>query len=83
MKFGIATLSLGSFEHHTLAKKIEAASKCGYDEIELFDLDWFNYRDTYAIEHNLPKSTCEGDNTSIVAATALGELVKSYGMKIR
>ena len=36
---GIASLSLGSFEHHSLPAKLEAASRAGFSNIELFDLD--------------------------------------------
>lgn len=79
---GIASLSLGSFEHHSLPSKLAAASHAGFQNIELFDLDWWSYRDTYAVAHALPPSTRDGDATSLAAASALGALVKSYGMSI-
>ena len=79
---GIASLSLGSFEHHTLPAKLAAAAHAGFSNIELFDLDWWAFRDSYAKEHNLPASTRDGDSTSLFAAGALGALVQSFGMTI-
>ncbi|KAI5474599.1 hypothetical protein MNV49_002753 [Pseudohyphozyma bogoriensis] len=79
---GIASLSLGSFEHHSLPAKLAAAAAAGFDNIELFDNDWFEYRDSYAKAHSLPPSTHEGDATSLIAAGALGELFKSFGLAV-
>ncbi|KAL8280296.1 hypothetical protein RQP46_007213 [Phenoliferia psychrophenolica] len=79
---GIASLSLGSFEHHSLPSKLAAAAHAGFSNIELFDLDWWSYRDSYATEHSLPPSTHDGDATSLAAASALGSLVQSYGLSI-
>ncbi|ORY88667.1 xylose isomerase-like protein [Leucosporidium creatinivorum] len=79
---GIASLSLGSFEHHSLPAKLEAASKAGFHNIELFDLDWWAFRDSYAQVHGLPPSTQDGDSTSRFAAAALATLVQSFGMEI-
>lgn len=79
---GIASLSLGSFEHHSLPAKLEAAAKAGFDNIELFDNDWWAFRDSYAQQHNLPPSTQDGDTTSRFAAAALASLVQSFGLEI-
>lgn len=79
---GIASLSLGSFEHHSLPSKISAAAKAGFNNIELFDNDWWSYRDSYAAAHGLPPSLHDGDSTSIIAAGELGALVQSFGMSI-
>ncbi|KAK4047288.1 hypothetical protein OIO90_006249 [Microbotryomycetes sp. JL221] len=79
---GIASLSLGSFVHHSLPSKLEAASDAGFDSIELFDQDWWDFRDSYAVAHGLPKSQRDGDSTSRFAAAALGDLVRSFGLEI-
>ncbi|KAK4705458.1 hypothetical protein P7C70_g750, partial [Phenoliferia sp. Uapishka_3] len=79
---GIASLSLGSFEHHSLPSKLLAAAQAGFSNIELFDLDWWSFRDSYAKDHNLPPSTRDGDSTSLFAAAALGALVQSFGLSI-
>ncbi|KAM0754726.1 xylose isomerase-like protein [Meredithblackwellia eburnea MCA 4105] len=81
-ELGIASLSLGSFEHHSLPSKLAAASRAGFASIELFDLDWWAFRDSYAKEQNLPPSTKDGDATSMAAAVALGALVQSFGLTI-
>ena len=79
---GIASLSLGSFEHHSLPSKLAAAAHAGFSNIELFDLDWWSFRDSYAREHNLVPSLRDGDATSLVAASALSVLVESFGLSI-
>ncbi len=71
------TLSLGSFEHHSMETKFKAAKEAGFANVELFDNDWFDWRDNFAKQHNLPPST-DGDDTSHRAARALTELAKKY-----
>ncbi|KAM0787156.1 hypothetical protein ACM66B_006407 [Microbotryomycetes sp. NB124-2] len=79
---GIASLSLGSFEHHSLPDKLAAAADAGFESIELFDNDWWDFRDSYAAAHGLPKCQHDGDSVSRFAAAALGDLVKSFGLEI-
>ncbi|SCZ96381.1 BZ3500_MvSof-1268-A1-R1_Chr8-2g10157 [Microbotryum saponariae] len=79
---GIASLSLGSFEHHTLPSKIAAAAQAGFQHIELFDNDWAAFCDSWSEAQGLPKSTRDGDSTSRFAAAALADLVRSYGLRI-
>lgn len=82
IEFGIATLSLGSNQHHSLVTKLEAAAAAGFRSVELFDEDWFAFRDQYAREKGLAPCACEGDNTSLAAALALGDIVESLGLRI-
>lgn len=79
---GIASLSLGSFEHHSLPSKLKAAADAGFDSIELFDQDWWDFCRSYAEVHDLPPSKQDGDSTSKFAAAALHDLVESFGMSI-
>jgi 4-hydroxyphenylpyruvate dioxygenase len=74
------TLSLGSFEHHSIESKFAAAKEAGFANVELFDNDWFDWRDSFAKRHNLPPST-DGDDTSHKAARALADLVKTYSLE--
>lgn len=79
---GIASLSLGSFEHHSLPTKLEAAAQAGFQSIELFEADWWSFRDSYAATHDLPACQQDGDSTSRFAAAALATLVESFGLEI-
>jgi sugar phosphate isomerase/epimerase len=78
-EFGIATLSLGNWREHTLTPRLEAASKAGFKWIDLFDECWAAYLE----EHGLPGDQLwEPTEENLRVARKLGDLVKSYGMKI-
>ena len=63
-----------------MADKLAAAKKAGFANVELFDNDWYAFRDAYAKEHSLPAST-DGDDTSLKAARALTELAHEHGLE--
>lgn len=76
---GIATLSLGSCNHHLLEPRLRAAAKAGYKVIDLFDNDWA----AYLGEHGLDPNACWSPTPeNIAVATKLGKLVKDLGMEI-
>lgn len=79
---GIASVSLGSCEHHRLEDKIRAAALAGFASIELFDLDWQRYRDEYARAHGYDLPCEEGGAASRAAARLLGDLCREEGIKI-
>ncbi|KAE8154102.1 xylose isomerase-like protein [Aspergillus avenaceus] len=76
---GIATLSLGTWRHHTLQSRLEAAARAGYKWIDLFDECWAAYLEEHGLPGNSPWEPT-ADNLSV--ARKLGELVTSLGMKI-
>lgn len=77
--FGIATLSLGNWREHTLAPRLEAAAKAGYQWIDLFDECWA----AYLVENGLSgKHLWEPTPDNLRVARQLGDLVKSLGMRI-
>ncbi|GAA5861672.1 hypothetical protein JCM1840_005227 [Sporobolomyces johnsonii] len=79
---GIASLSLGTADAgHSLPSKLVAAARAGFTSLELFDLDWQNYRDAFAREHSLPLPATEGDSTSKAAASELGRLAREQGIE--
>ncbi|CEQ40791.1 SPOSA6832_02449 [Sporobolomyces salmonicolor] len=79
---GIASLSLGAADAgHTLPSKLIAAARAGFTSLELFDLDWQNYRDAFARERSLPLPATEGDPTSKAAAGELGRLAREHGIE--
>ncbi|GAA6063998.1 hypothetical protein JCM10212_000152 [Sporobolomyces blumeae] len=79
---GIATLSLGSCDAgHSIASKLEAAVRSGFTSVELFDNDWYSYRDSFAKEHGYPLPACEGDEASKAAARELGDLARRIGVE--
>lgn len=79
---GIATLSLGSCDAgHTLEAKLEAAAATGFNSVELFDNDWYNYRDAFAKERGYPLPAEEGDLASREAAKELGNLAKRLNLR--
>lgn len=78
-EFGIATLSLGNWREHRLQPRLEAASKAGYQAIDLFDECWAAYLE----EHGLPGDRLwENTAANLRVARKLGHLVKSFGMRI-
>jgi 4-hydroxyphenylpyruvate dioxygenase len=77
--FGIATLSLGSHQHHTLADRLCASSKAGFTHIDLFDEDWAAYLASHQLDPSLP---WEPTAANLRAAQQLGDLVKALGMQI-
>ncbi|KWU43128.1 xylose isomerase-like protein, partial [Rhodotorula sp. JG-1b] len=79
---GIATLSLGSCEHHALADKIRAAAEAGFSSVELFDLDWEHYRDSYARSNGYALPCEEGDAASRAAAHELAKVCRDEGVEI-
>ncbi|GAA5988551.1 hypothetical protein JCM10908_003618 [Rhodotorula pacifica] len=79
---GIATLSLGTCEHHSLEDKIHAAAEAGFASIELFDLDWQQYRDSYARSNGYTMPCEEGDAASRAAAHALAQVCRNEGVEI-
>ncbi|KAJ5724278.1 hypothetical protein N7488_002313 [Penicillium malachiteum] len=77
--FGIATLSLGNWRHHTLTPRLEAAAKAGYQWIDLFDECWA----AYLVENGLPGDQLwEPTPDNLRVARQLGDFVKSLGMRI-
>ncbi|GAA5819936.1 hypothetical protein JCM11491_006156 [Sporobolomyces phaffii] len=79
---GIATLSLGSCDAgHSLCDKLEAAVEAGFNSVELFDNDWYDYRDNYARERGYPLPAEEGDLASREAAKELGQLAQRLGIQ--
>lgn len=80
-ELGIASLSLGFCTHHSLPAKLAAASEAGFASLELFDLDWQDYRDEYCKAHNHALPAKEGDSGSIAAAASLGQLARQHGVK--
>lgn len=79
---GIATLSLGSCEHHALEDKIRAAVEAGFSSVELFDLDWEHYRDSYARSNGYALPCEEGDAASRAAAHELATVCREEGVEI-
>ncbi|GAA5948058.1 hypothetical protein JCM3775_007301 [Rhodotorula graminis] len=79
---GIASLSLGSCDHHPLARKVAAAAEHGFTSIELFDLDWQHFRDAHAREHGFDTPCVEGDEASISAAHALAAILHRHGVEV-
>ncbi|GJN94679.1 hypothetical protein Rhopal_007770-T1 [Rhodotorula paludigena] len=79
---GIASLSLGACDHHSLADKLAAASEHGFSSIELFDLDWQHFRDDYARTNGYGLPCSEGDAASVAAAHELARLCREYGVGI-
>ncbi|GAA5838132.1 hypothetical protein JCM11251_004720 [Rhodosporidiobolus azoricus] len=81
-ELGIASLSLGSCSAgHSLPSKLAAAAEAGFSSLELFDLDWQDYRDSYAAQHGYPTPCTEGDEASRAAASELGRLAREFGVK--
>lgn len=79
---GIATLSLGSCDAgHSLRDKLHAAAETGFHSVELFDNDWYDYRDTFARERGYPLPAEEGDLASRAAAKELGEMAKECNIR--
>ena len=79
---GIATLSLGSCDAgHTLPDKLRAASQVGFHSVELFDNDWYLYRDQYAESRGYPLPAKEGDLASREAARELGTMAREVGIE--
>lgn len=81
-ELGIASLSLGSCSVHSMERKLAAAAAAGFGSIEIFDQDWEAWRDSYTSQLGLAPSKYDGDAISIAAATALGDLAKSHGLRI-
>lgn len=79
---GIATLSLGACESHSLVSKIRAASEQGFANIELFDLDWQDFRDRFAREKGYSLPCKEGDAASRAAAYELARMCREAGVEI-
>ncbi|TNY17567.1 xylose isomerase-like protein [Rhodotorula diobovata] len=79
---GIASLSLGSCDSHSLADKIAAAAKHGFTSIELFDLDWQHFRDAHARDHGFGLPCTEGDEATLSAAHALAALCRHHGVAV-
>lgn len=79
---GIATLSLGSCEHHAFEDKIRAAVEAGFSSVELFDLDWEHYRDSYARSNGYSLPCEEGDAASRAAAHELAKVCRDEGVEI-
>lgn len=79
---GIASLSLGSCELHSLASKIRAAAEQGFANIELFDLDWQDFRDRFAREKGYAVPCKEGDEASRAAAREVARLCRDAGVEI-
>ncbi|PRQ75671.1 Xylose isomerase-like, TIM barrel-containing protein domain-containing protein [Rhodotorula toruloides] len=79
---GIASLSLGSCESHSLASKIRSAAEQGFANIELFDLDWQDFRDRFARENGYAVPCKEGDEASRAAAREVARLCRDAGVEI-
>ncbi|GAA6034698.1 hypothetical protein NBRC10512_000328 [Rhodotorula toruloides] len=79
---GIASLSLGSCKSHSLASKIRAAAEQGFANIELFDLDWQDFRDRFARENGYAVPCKEGDEASRAAAREVVRLCRDAGVEI-
>ncbi|GAA5945351.1 sugar phosphate isomerase/epimerase family protein, partial [Sporobolomyces koalae] len=78
---GIATLSLGSYSAgHFLPEKLQAAAQSGFNSVELFDNDWYTFRDDFAAQHGFPLPAKEGDAASRAAAQALRAIAKAAGV---
>lgn len=60
-----------------MGSKLKAAKAAGFANVELFDNDWFDWRDQFAASHGLPAST-DGDATSHKAAHALADLARGH-----
>ncbi|GAA5881093.1 hypothetical protein JCM8547_007994 [Rhodosporidiobolus lusitaniae] len=81
-ELGIASLSLGACSAgHSLPAKLAAAAQAGYSSLELFDLDWQDWRDSFAKENGYSLPAKEGDACSHAAAHALGQLARQHGVK--
>ncbi|GAA5972140.1 hypothetical protein JCM3765_005554 [Sporobolomyces pararoseus] len=79
---GVATLSLGSCDAgHSLEDKLQAAVETGFNSIELFDNDWYDYRDNFAKERGYPLPAEEGDLASREAAKELGKMAKRFNIQ--
>ncbi|BGP20981.1 hypothetical protein JCM10213_000192 [Rhodosporidiobolus nylandii] len=79
---GIASLSLGSCSAgHTLRSKLAAAAAAGFTSLELFDLDWQDFRDAYARENGYAVPAKEGDEGSKEAARELRRMADEVGVK--
>ncbi|GAA5916920.1 sugar phosphate isomerase/epimerase family protein [Sporobolomyces salmoneus] len=79
---GIATLSLGSCDAgHSLVDKLQAASETGFNSVELFDNDWYDYRDKFAKKRGYPLPAEEGDLCSREAAKELGSIAKRLNLE--
>ncbi|GAA5889881.1 hypothetical protein JCM6882_004352 [Rhodosporidiobolus microsporus] len=80
-QLGIASLSLGSCSAgHSLPSKLAAAAAAGFSSLELFDLDWQDFRDSFALAHGYPTPCTEGDAASLAAAAELGRLARDHGV---
>ncbi|GAA6035528.1 hypothetical protein JCM8097_000300 [Rhodosporidiobolus ruineniae] len=82
VELGIASLSLGSCSSgHSLEHKLAAAADEGFGSLELFDLDWQDYRDAFVQQHGFAHPATEGDEGSLAAAKELARLARSYGIR--
>lgn len=80
---GIATLSLGSCDAgHSLFDKFQAAAETGFNSVELFDNDWYSFRDNFAKERGYPLPAEEGDLASREAAREVGKMAKRFNIRI-
>ncbi|KAL3423075.1 3-dehydroshikimate dehydratase [Phlyctema vagabunda] len=78
-RFGVATLSLGSWKQHKLETRLEEAAKAGFKWIDLFDDDWAAYLSENEQDPERPWDATEGN---LAVARKLGQFVKSRGMRI-
>lgn len=78
-EFGIATLSLGSWKHHPLPRRLRRAAEAGFKVIDLFDEDWADYLHAHGLD---AEKRWEPTDVNLRVAKELGDLVKSLGMRI-
>lgn len=78
-ELGIATLSLGSWKHHSLPGRLRRASEAGFEVIDLFDEDWADYLRAHGLDAEKP---WEPTDAKLKVAAEFGDLVKSLGMRI-
>ena len=77
--FGISTLSLGNWRHHSLEDKLLEAANAGFQAIDLFDEDWAEYLRAHGQDATACWEPTEGN---LKLARQLGDLVKHLGMYI-
>lgn len=81
---GIATLSLGHRDCHTLTSRLRAAASAGFTHVELFDDDWSAYLNLTLQSRRLPPPASPWDPTpeNLSIARDLGSLVRCLGLTI-
>lgn len=87
--YSIASLSLGTCAHHDLPTKIRAASRLGYDAIEIFIPDFDAFVHEVGVGHHADLITEEEwlsvndvKDLELVCAQALGRYTHEYGLSI-